>query len=47
MTGCKMFKNDSLARLFQQSFYSHFKSLDSLQSSESPNRYPLGSGETV
>jgi hypothetical protein len=36
-----------LARLFQQSFYSHFYSFDSLQSSESPDWYPLGAGETV
>jgi hypothetical protein len=47
MTGCKMFKNDCLARLFQQSFYSHFSSLESLQSPESPDWYPLGTGETV
>jgi hypothetical protein len=47
MTGRKMFRNDCLARLFQRSFHSHFTSLESLQSPESPNRYPLGAGETV
>jgi len=47
MTVCKMLRNDCLARLFQRSFHSHFTSLESLQSPESPNRYPLGAGETV
>jgi hypothetical protein len=47
MTGCKMFKSDCLARVCERSFYSYFTSFDSLQSSESPNWYPLGAGETV
>jgi hypothetical protein len=47
MTGCKMFKNDCLAKGFEQSFYSHFALFHCLQSSESPNGYPLGAGETV
>jgi hypothetical protein len=47
MTGCKMFRTDCLGKVFVQSFFSHFTSFDSLQSSESPNWYPSGAGETV